>query len=285
MKPTRSAAVIAAAVVVASVALAAPATAAPPTAAAAAEHLPRISGTAWVVDQATSQLVVTYDRTVTGAKHRHLAAAARRYGDVVRLESTGGTLLPYISGGQPIFSAGFRCTLGFNVESSSGADYFVTAGHCTQIAARWYADPGLTVYLGTAAGSSFPGNDYGVVRYDSTVARPGNVYLQSPGGYRDITSARNATVGEAVCYSSPVQGVHCGTVLAVNATVNYPQGTVTGMIVTNICTAPGDSGAPLFAGGAALGTLSGGSGNCTTGGRSYFQPITEVLSAYGLRIY
>ena len=30
---------------------------------------------------------------------------------------------------------------------------------------------------------------------------------------------------------------------------------------------------------------SGGSGNCTSGGVTFFQPITEILSAYGLSVY
>jgi hypothetical protein len=80
-------------------------------------------------------------------------------------------------------------------------------------------------------------------------------------------------------------GVHCGTVLALNATVNYAEGTVSGLIQTNICSEPGDSGAPLYDGTILLGLLSGGSGNCASGGISFFQPITEVLSAYGLSVY
>lgn len=34
-----------------------------------------------------------------------------------------------------------------------------------------------------------------------------------------------------------------------------------------------------------LGLLSGGSGHCASGGLSFFRPITEVLSAYGLSVY
>ena len=42
--------------------------------------------------------------------------------------------------------------------------------------------------------------------------------------------------------------------------MNYPQGTVTGMIRTTVCAEPGDSGGALFAGNTALGLTSGGSG-------------------------
>jgi hypothetical protein len=30
---------------------------------------------------------------------------------------------------------------------------------------------------------------------------------------------------------------------------------------------------------------SGGSGNCTSGGTTFFQPVTEALSAYGVSVY
>ena len=41
----------------------------------------------------------------------------------------------------------------------------------------------------------------------------------------------------------------------------------------------------LFAGNTALGLTSGGSGNCSSGGTTYFQPVTEPLSVYGVSVY
>lgn len=244
-------------------------------------HLP---GAAWALDSAADQVVISYDRTVTGARLARLTTVAERWGDAVRLEQLPGRLSVLISGGEAIFSSsGFRCTLGFNVRSGSGAEYFLTAGHCTNAASFWYADPGLTRCLGPTAGSSFPGNDFGAVRYTCDEPRPGNVYLYN-GGHQDIASAGRAYGGQSVCMSGPVGGLRCGTVIAVNATVNYPQGTVYGMTRTNICAYPGESGAPLFAGAVALGTLSGGGsggGGCT----SYFQPVTETLNFYGMQVY
>src|SRR5690606_17470499 len=137
--------------------------------------------------------------------------------------------------------------------------------------------------LGTRAGSSFPGNEYGIVRYtNSSVSRPGNVYLYN-GSYRDITGARSVVVGETVYCSGSTTGLRSGRVLSLNATVNYPQGTVSGLI--RVCAKPGDSGGSLFAGSSALGPTSGGSGNCRTGGTTYFQPVTEALTAYGVSVY
>jgi hypothetical protein len=164
--------------------------------------------------------------------------------------------------------------------------YFLTSGRCGNIAATWYADSTHTVVLGTTAGSSFPGNDYTLVRCSSGITPRGTVNLFN-GASRDITTAANAFVGESVCTSSSsASGVRCGTVIAINVTVNYAVGTVTGLIKTNICTEiGGDLGAPLYDGAKAIGLYSGRSGNCTTGGVSYYQPVTEPLAVYGVNVY
>lgn len=122
------------------------------------------------------------------------------------------------------------------------------------------------------------------MRYTGRIAHPSAVYTHP--GLLTVHSAGNAYVGQAVCRSGATTGVRCGLVTALNQTVNYAQGSVSGLIRTNICAEPGDSGGPLYvaATGTIIGILSGGSGNCTTGGTTYYQPITEVLAAYGLTI-
>jgi len=57
------------------------------------------------------------------------------------------------------------------------------------------------------------------------------------------------------------------------------------MIQTTVCAEPGDSGGPLYAGTVALGLTSGGSGNCQTGGTTFFQPVTEALSKYKVSVF
>jgi streptogrisin B len=104
-------------------------------------------------------------------------------------------------------------------------------------------------------------------------------------GLKQIYGTGNAFVGQSVCRSGATTGVRCGTVTAINATVNYPGGIVYGLIRTNICAEAGDSGGPLYtSSGLILGILSGGSGNCTSGGVTYYQPIAEILAVYGLSI-
>jgi streptogrisin D len=105
------------------------------------------------------------------------------------------------------------------------------------------------------------------------------------GTTQDIAGSGTPTVGQTVRRSGSTTGVRSGTVLGLNATVNYAEGSVSGLIYTSVCAQRGDSGGSLFAGSTALGLTSGGSGNCTIGGRTYFQPVTEALNRYGAVVY
>lgn len=238
-----------------------------------------VVGTAWSIDPASNQVVIDVDSTVTGTRLATLQTAVAGTGGAARINQVPGTFSRLISGGDAIYGGGARCSLGFNVRSAT-TNYFLTAGHCTNFAATWYANSSQTTKLGDRAGSSFPGNDYGIVRYTNTsISKPGTV------GSQDITSAGNAFVGQAVKRRGSTTGIRSGSVTGLNATVNYAEGTVTGMIKTNVCAEPGDSGGPLYAGSIALGLTSGGSGNCTFGGTTFFQPVTEALSVYGVSVY
>ncbi|MGW7264469.1 S1 family peptidase [Streptomyces sp. NPDC054842] len=191
-----------------------------------------------------------------------------------------------VRGGDTLYSAGTRCTVAFNARSST-ATYALVSGRCAQgAAATWYADAARTIPVGVTAGVSFPGNDYASIRYtNTTVAYPGEVTLGAGLGTRDITGAANPVVGQSVCHVGRTTGYRCGTVQAVNVTVNYGGGIVYGLFRSTICSEPGDSGGPAFSGGTALGIIVGSSGNCSTGGFTYYQPVAESLSAYGLTLY
>lgn len=244
----------------------------------------RIPGTAWAIDSKTSQVVVSLDQSVTGAKLTKVTSILSQFGASVRTERVAGTFHKFAAGGDAIYGGQYRCSLGFNVRNSAGAYYFLTAGHCGNIASTWYSNSAKTAVLGTTAGSSFPGNDYAIVKYTNGSTPPGTVDLYN-GSSQDITTAANAFVGEAVKRSGSTTGVHSGSVTATNATVNYAEGSVSGLIKTNVCAEGGDSGGSLFDGSKALGLTSGGSGNCSSGGITYFQPVTEPLSVYGVSVY
>ncbi|MFI1827461.1 S1 family peptidase [Streptomyces sp. NPDC020412] len=242
-----------------------------------------VAGTAWYTDAASGKVVVTADESVSATELATIKKAAGKQGGAVEVKRTTGTFNKLIAGGQAIYAGGSRCSLGFNVRSGS-TYYALTAGHCTNIASTWYTNSAGTSTLGTRTGSSFPNNDYGIIRHNNASAADGRVSLYN-GSYRDITSAGNARVGQSVQRSGSTTGLHSGSVTGLNATVNYGGGDVVyGMIQTNVCAEPGDSGGALFSGSTALGLTSGGSGNCRTGGVTFYQPVTEALSAYGVSI-
>jgi streptogrisin B len=41
----------------------------------------------------------------------------------------------------------------------------------------------------------------------------------------------------------------------------------------------------MYDGTKALGLTSGGSGDCRSGGTTFFQPVTEAASAYGVTVF
>ncbi|HEY3717691.1 MAG TPA: S1 family peptidase [Jatrophihabitantaceae bacterium] len=238
------------------------------------------SGTAWGVDPASNQVVVSVDRTVTGSHLAAVRTAVQRLGDAARLHVTSGTFRLEVSGGDAIYGSTYRCSLGFNVVSGS-THYFLTAGHCGNVEPRWWTSTSHATLLGDTVDSRFPGTDYALVQYDPSYTNyPGTV------GSQEITHAADAFVGETVTRRGSTTGVHSGTVSALGATVHYDSGeTVNGLIQTNVCAEGGDSGGPLYDGNAAVGLTSGGSGDCTQGGTTFFQPVTAALSAYNVQVY
>ncbi len=240
-----------------------------------------VAGTAWGIDPLTNQLVISTDQTVTGAKLAKVTKVAKSSGAAARMQTVAGKFGTRISGGDAIWGTQYRCSLGFNVSNGS-TNYFLTAGHCGNVEANWWDDPGN--FIGSTVDSHFPGDDFALVQYGGSVPASGNVDLYN-GSTRDITGAANAFVGESVQRSGSTTGVHGGTVQALNVSVDYgPDGIVNGLIQTNVCAEGGDSGGSLFDGGTAIGLTSGGSGNCSSGGTTFFQPVTEPLNAYGLHV-
>ncbi|MEU6092265.1 S1 family peptidase [Streptomyces sp. NPDC047085] len=233
-----------------------------------------VDGTAWYADPASGRVVVTADSTVTKAGIARIEKAAGSDTGAVEVRRAAGVFRPLLSAGAAIYGGQYRCSLGFNVVSGS-TYYFLTAGHCGKVAKTWYTNQAHTTLIGPTIGYDFPGNDYALVRYDNSA-------LSHPGGY----SAANAYVGENVKRTGSTSGTHSGTVTALNVSVRYQGGgTVSGMIQTTVCAEPGDSGGPLYDGTKALGITSGGSGDCTTGGTTFYQPVPEALSAYGVSVY
>ncbi|GAA2328714.1 carbohydrate-binding protein [Dactylosporangium salmoneum] len=225
----------------------------------------------WYSDEPTNQVVVL---SSTGADGGFVARAGVDRA-AVRVERTAESPRPYIDviGGNAYYiGSGTRCSIGFSVVGG-----FVSAGHCGTAGAR------TSQPAGTFRGSSFPGNDYSWVQVDAGNTPRGLVNNYS-GGTVAVAGSTEAAVGSSVCRSGSTTGWHCGTIQQKNASVTYAEGTVTGLVRTNACAEPGDSGGSWLSGAQAQGVTSGGSGNCTSGGVMYFQPVNEILQAYGLTL-
>ncbi|MDN0197812.1 S1 family peptidase [Streptomyces sp. S.PNR 29] len=245
---------------------------------------PRVAGTAWMVDYKTNEVVVRGDSTVSKADWSRLTEVAEGIGGFVRMERTEGTFTTRLNGAQPILSTGGRCSAGFNVTDGT-SDFILTAGHCGPEGSLWFADNRGRQQIGETVSGSFPGDDYSLVKYASGNAGQGaDVVAVGDGKGVRITSAGEATVGQRVFRSGATTGLRDGEVTGLNATVNYPEGTVSGLIETNVCAEPGDSGGPLFSEGVAIGVTSGGSGDCTSGGTTFFQPVTKAMASLGVRL-
>ena len=239
------------------------------------------SVTSWRVDEKSNAVVIEVNRNTRDAAADKFIATAKSISGVVQVTEVTESPTPLydLRGGDAIYMGGGRCSLGFSVQGG-----FVTAGHCgtTGTAVSGYN----RVAAGTFAGSVFPGNDYSWVRTNSNwTPRP---WVNRYGGANVIVKGSSeAAVGAQICRSGSTTGWRCGTVQAKNQTVNYSQGSVRGLTRTNACAEPGDSGGSWVAGsgfGQAQGVTSGGSGNCTSGGTTYFQPVNPILSRYGLRL-
>lgn len=238
-----------------------------------------VAGTAWAVDSKTNRVVVTVDSTVSKAQIAKIERQAGADSGALTIKHTPGKFNKLITGGDAIYGGAYRCSLGFNVHRGS-TYYFLTAGHCGEVASTWYSNSSHTTVLGTNSGYSFPGNDFALVRYtNSSISHPSAV------GSQTISSAATPSVGTTVYRRGSTTGTHSGRVTALNATVNYGSGDIVyGLIQTTVCAEGGDSGGPLYGGSVAYGLTSGGSGNCTSGGTTFFQPVTEALSYYGVTL-
>ncbi|MFJ4199787.1 S1 family peptidase [Streptomyces sviceus] len=245
---------------------------------------PRVAGTAWSMDYRTNEVVVQGDSTVSASDWAAMTKVADGIGGFVRMERTEGSFTPRLNGAQPILSTGGRCSAGFNVTNGQ-SDFILTAGHCGPTGSLWFADTGGTNQLGKTVTQSFPGDDFSLVQYADGKAGDGaGVVFIGNGKGVQITGAGDPSIGQRVFRSGSTSGLRDGQVTGVNSTVNYPEGTVTGLIETNVCAEPGDSGGPMFSEGIALGITSGGSGDCTQGGTTFFQPVTKALTALGMKL-
>ncbi|MFC4563944.1 S1 family peptidase [Nocardiopsis mangrovi] len=178
-----------------------------------------------------------------------------------------------IIGGEPFATDGVvRCVIGLAVDTG-----FVAGPGCGEVGDTASGTGGGT---GTFAAVSPAGAAL-------VVADPGwtpTPYVRMGAGLATVSGSQEAPVGAQVCRAGATTGVHCGVVQARNQTVNFPQGPVSGLTRTSICTEPGDRPGPYLSGGQAQGIHAGGAGSCATGGATYFAPINPLLAGWGVTL-
>ncbi|CEJ90055.1 hypothetical protein VHEMI05864 [[Torrubiella] hemipterigena] len=236
---------------------------------------------AFYVDEAANKVV--FEALASG--HGQAADLAKQAGldasqYAIKTVSEMPTVRITIKGGDAYhINNQFVCSVGFSVNGG-----FVSAGHCGKKGADVETTSGA--HLGTFAQSVFPGN--ADMSYIKTIAGTKLTGYINGYGHADypVRGHQESAVGASVCRSGQTTGVHCGTIQRKNATVNYgADGSVTGLTQTNACADHGDSGGGWFSGTQAQGVTSGGSGNCKGGAATtYFQPVNEILSTYGLTL-
>ncbi|MFE9258636.1 alpha-lytic protease prodomain-containing protein [Streptomyces sp. NPDC006879] len=234
----------------------------------------------WYVDVRDNSLVVEARQPAAAEK---LIAASRVDRALVKVRRTNDAPRPLydLRGGDAYYMNGSgRCSVGFPITRGT-TQGFATAGHCGR--AGTSTSGYNQVAQGSFQASIFPGNDMAWVATNSQwTATP---YVKGSGGSNvQVTGSVLQPVGSSVCRSGSTTGWHCGTIQQHNTSVTYPEGTISGVTRTTVCAEPGDSGGSYISGSQAQGVTSGGSGNCSSGGTTFFQPLNPLLSNYGLTL-
>ncbi|MPZ65903.1 MAG: trypsin-like serine protease [Pseudonocardiaceae bacterium] len=238
--------------------------------------------TGWYVDPATNSVVVA--ATDPAAARAFAADAGVGEVSVERVAQAPRPLADLV-GGEAIYGPDEeQCSVGFSA-TSGDTSYVITAGHCTERGGTWSGDDRTPI--GPVETSSFPGDDYGLIRVDESSWTPTSQYVGQDRQRSEISGSTEAPVGSSVCRSGSTTDYQCGEIEATDQTVNYGAGdVVSGLTRTSACAEPGDSGGPYVSGSQAQGVLSGGSGSClfVFRGDTFFQPVNEVLADNGVNL-
>ncbi|MFB9908218.1 S1 family peptidase [Allokutzneria oryzae] len=258
----------------------------------------------WAVDLAADVVTVTVREGQRSASTQKFLAEAAKHGSAVRVETTTERLAPTADvypGSKMTFSAagGGWCSVGFGARNSAGQRFLVTAGHCVEgLPDLYLGSTHFAKATGTRFGIGQDSVDMGVARVDTEDRIMTSVGTWGAAGLVAVRGANRAAVGSTICKSGATTGWTCGNIKSYNVTVTYtdpnggPQTVVRGLGSSSVCTAGGDSGGAYISGNQAQGMTSGGPMNqtCTFNGgnipgkSSYFQPLSDALSYYGLSV-
>ncbi|MEU4804559.1 S1 family peptidase [Actinosynnema sp. NPDC023587] len=256
----------------------------------------------WGVDVASDVVtiqVVDRNRPLASA----FLAEAAKHGSAVRVEQVAQPLSTqaavYPGSKMTINGGSGYCSVGFGARTSAGTQYLVTAGHCVGNLPTLHYD-GTRFAKGTSTRYALGRDsvDMGVAKIDSGNSITTQVGTWGAAGLISVKGGSRGAVGASVCKSGATTGWTCGSITGYNQTVTYtdpnggPSTVVRGLGKSSVCTMGGDSGGAYISGNQAQGMTSGGPTNqqCTFNGgvqngkSSYFQPLGDALSYYGLTL-
>ncbi|QNP68081.1 S1 family peptidase [Streptomyces roseirectus] len=252
----------------------------------------------WGVDLATDTVTVKVNDAATPAA-RSFLKAARAHGDAVRVVADQQELVPQavIKPGSEMAFNGFVCSVGFGARDSSGRQYLVTAGHCIEdLPVLSYQGSRFAQGTNTRFASGSRSVDMGIARLDSGNSIDTVVNTYGRATEPTVSGSRRAASGATLCKAGRTTNWTCGRVTSYNVSVTYsdpnggPDTVVTGLGSSSVCTQGGDSGGAYISGNQAQGMTSGGpasqrcNGSVNSPGSSYFQPLDDALSFYGLTL-
>ncbi len=247
---------------------------------------------AWGIDAPSNSIVVTYAPGFALRAADMIAYSSADAG-MFRFETAmNGTAEPFatVIGGNSFYTTFGTCSIGFIVIKGNGIFGFVTAGHC--------APPGALAYILREGVGDFQQSIFNTegdmayveLRAGHTVT---NTVYKYDNTYQTVKGSNESPTGAAVCRSGGATGWRCGTIKTKNVSPIIGGVRVYGLTQSTACAGQGDSGGPWISGsGQAQGLTSGGvhpsgtSNNCdATVPVTYFQPIREVLSRFGVSLF
>ncbi len=253
-------------------------------------------GSSSYVDKAARRVVLRIAGTASTAL---AATVGRQRGQVVlQTGASPGGELSGIVGGHEIDGPLGPCTAGFMALDQWGDDYVVTAGHCVVGGGGWRRN-GKRLGHGGSWINSLQG-DFGSIVITHNFTGQARVNSENGGslGIQPVwgIEALPVPTSRLLCKMGRTTRYTCGSVLNYDVTVTTRTGKVIGgLIETNLCAKPGDSGAPLFTtmyvsnppAAMAVGIASLGTDllDCSNPAyKSWYQPIGEALDTMGLTL-
>jgi hypothetical protein len=258
--------------------------------------------TSWSVDLPSDTVTVHVVPGRTSTAAESFLKAAATHGSAVRVVRDGqrletqSTVYPGSRMTWTNDQGSWLCSVGYGAHDPSGRQYLVSAGHCVaDLTDLYYNNAHFAKGTHSRYALGTQSVDMGVALVDSDDSVATQVGTWGNGANIAVKGSKRAASGASLCKSGQTTGWTCGAVGSYNVSVTYkdehggPDTVVTGLATSSVCTEGGDSGGAYISGNQAQGMTSGGpiGQQCwgtNSRGSSYFQPLDDALSYYGLTL-